>query len=151
MKFYFKDFKKEMDVFLDVNETSSPQYDGRSLITLYRLPSNGDTLFYQFLNNIETGNYEEAENFKWTSELMYRDVRYKIIPKGNSSVLEISQLNYEGEVYDKQSVVLTIINYNKKTFLLKKTRILNEKAADFYVKMFNYYAENLTLDVVNKK
>ncbi|MFB9077454.1 hypothetical protein ACFFLS_18310 [Flavobacterium procerum] len=151
MKFYFKDFKKEMDVFLEVNETSSPVYDGISLLTLCRIPSNGDTLFYQFLNNIETGNYEEANNFKWANGLIFRQVRYKIIPKGNSTVLEINQLNYEGEVFDKQFVVLTIMNHNKKTFLLKKAKIMNEKIADFYVKMFNYYVENLTLDVVNKK
>ncbi|MEA9413217.1 hypothetical protein [Flavobacterium sp. PL02] len=151
MKFYFKNFKKEMGAFLNVNEISSPEYDGHSLVKLYRLAPNGDALFYEYLNKLETGQSYGAQDTKWASELFYTDDKCKVIPKGNSSIVEITSLNYAGEVYEKEFMVFSIINYDKKAFLLKTENNLNEKTTDFFVKMFNYYSENFTLDLANKK
>lgn len=151
MQFYFKIFKKEMNAFLGVNEISSPEYDDHSLVKLYRLIPNGDTLFYAFLNNLVAEKFDEAQDVKWASELFYSDDKCKVIPKGNSSIVEITELNYEGEVYEKEFMVFSIINYDNKTFLLKTENNLNEKTTDFFVKMFNYYSENLTLNLANKK
>ncbi|MCP2029298.1 hypothetical protein L1276_004482 [Flavobacterium sp. HSC-32F16] len=152
MKYFFNNFKKEIDVFLSIGESSEPAFDDYSMIKLYRINQDKEAQFYQYLNNLAEGKPHEAQqNAKWASKLLYTDKKCTLIPKENSNLVEIISQYYNGEDYAKEFMVFSIINKNNKSFILKSNNDLNEKSTDFYVKMFNYYSKNNTLDLSNKK
>ncbi|MEL1252539.1 hypothetical protein AAEO57_02025 [Flavobacterium sp. DGU38] len=146
MKYFFKNFNKEINTFLSVGESSAPAYNGYSFIKLHRITPGKEGLFYDYLNKLAEGKFREAYEEGWAKDLFYSEKQLKITPKGNASVVEITDL-YEGKVYSREFMVFTIFNQNHKSFILKTDNRLNEKVVDFYAKMFNYYSENNTLEL----
>ncbi|WP_136668877.1 hypothetical protein [Flavobacterium sp. H122] len=149
MKYFFKNFKKEMSGFLNVHEVSSPEYDSHSFFELYRMPKNGEHLFYSFLNQIQEGKFEEAYELKWARELFYTDDKCKVVPKGNATMIEITELDYDGKIYGTKYMVCSTINKGGQSFLLKTDDDLNEGVTDFFLKMFDYYSNHSTLELTN--
>lgn len=157
LKNFFGSMEKEMKVFLDENKSAYPRYEDYSFVELYRLNPAKEGEFYNYLNSLKSGKYVSEDSENWFEKLFYSTLnlnsinKYDIISKGNSSIIEISTLDSDGKLYKKQYSVVCFINYKGKTFVLKNTRILNDKEVDLYVKMFNYFSSNYSLNTSPKK
>jgi len=157
MRNLFGNMEKEMKVFLDEGKSTSPKYDEYSFFELYRLKPNQETALYEYINGLNNrSDYSDGEK-KWQEELFYStleassNTKYNLITKGNSTVIEISRFDNDNKFSDKRFAVFCVINYQKKFFVLKNVKQLNEKEVNLYVKIFNYFANNYSLNVPEKK
>ena len=157
VKNMFANFEKEMSVFLDENKSVSPKIEDFAFVELYRFNPKKEAEIFEYLNTLNQDKIEVGEGSKWLEKLFYDvlnnfySANYKVIPYGNSTVVEISRFNKEERKTEKQFAVVCVIDKNEKAFVLKNTKALNEKGLDFFVKMFNYYSNNNSLEISQKK
>lgn len=157
VKNMFANFEREMSVFLDENKSVSPKIEDFAFVELYRFNPKKEAEVFEYLNTLNQDKIEVGEGSKWLERLFYDvlnnfySANYKVIPYGNSTVVEISRFNEEEKKTEKQFAIVCVINKNEKAFILKNTKVLNEKGLDFFVKMFNYYSNNNSLEISQKK
>lgn len=155
VKSMFGNFDKEMKVFLDENQSVSPKIEDYSFVELYRFNPNKEVEFFEYLNNL--GGYDDVEGNKWLRDIFHRvigfnsDAKYSILQKGNTSIVEVEKFNDEGKSYGKQYGVFCVFNVDNKAFVLSNKNEMNEEEIDFYVKMFNQFSNNGTLETSDKK
>lgn len=157
VKNMFGNFEKEMSVFLDENKSVVPRIEDFAFVELYRFQPRKEVEIHEYLNTLNQDRVEVGDGSKWLETLFYSlsnsfyNANYKIIPNGNSTVIEVSKFDEEEKTTQKQFGIVCIINKNNKAFILKNAKAVNEKAVDFYIKMFNYYSNNNSLEVSQKK
>lgn len=155
VKSMFANFEKEMKVFLDENQSVSPKIEDYSFVELHRINPNKEIAFFEYLNNL--GGYDTVEGNKWLRDIFHRvtgfnsDAKYSILQKGNTSIVEVEKFDDEGKSYGKQYGVFCFFNVDNKAFVLSNKNEMNEEEIDFYVKMFNQFSNNGTLETSDKK
>lgn len=154
VKNMFGNFEKEIKAFLDENQSVSPKIDDYSFVELYRFNPKKETDFFEYLNNLS--GYDNVEENKWLRDIFNSvtgyeaNSKYKIIQKGNTSIVEVTKFDEDGKVYNKQYGVYCVLNSGNKAFILKNNNEINEKSLDFYVTVFNYFSNNNSLEISQK-
>ena len=154
VKNMFGNFEKEIKAFLDENQSIAPKIDDYSFVKLYRFDPKKEADFFEYLNNLR--GYDTVEENKWLRDIFSSVIgyesnsKYKVIQKGNTSIVEVTKFDEDGKVYNKQYGVYCVLNSGNKAFVLKNNNEINEKEVDFYVTVFSYFSNNNSLEIIQK-
>ncbi|OOV18274.1 hypothetical protein [Flavobacterium sp. LM4] len=156
-KSIFNKIDKEMKAFLDTNQSVSPRSEGNyDYVTFYRSNNAMDLVYLNFLNAVKTNTietYELPENIGNDFEKNFIDYRYSRSNNYNYSQIEnltdlkITDPEYNDRVFEK---LICNVQYNGNSFYLITNQV-SDLTRDFYIKMFNYYSKNKTLDILSPK
>ncbi|CAD0005694.1 hypothetical protein FLAT13_02905 [Flavobacterium salmonis] len=156
-KSIFNKIDKEMKAFLDTNQSVSPRSEGNyDYVTFYRSNNAMDLVYLNFLNAVKTNTietYELPENIGNDFEKNFIDYRYSrsnnynYYQIENLTDLKITDPEYNDRVFEK---LICNVQYNGNSFYLITNQV-SDLTRDFYIKMFNYYSKNKTLDILSPK
>lgn len=152
-KSIFNKLDKEMKAFLGINQSVSPRSEGNyDYVTFYRSNDAMDFAYLNFLKAVQTNtmeNFELPEKISNDFEKVFFSFRYSHSNKysysqiDNLTDLKITDSEYNDHVFEK---LICNVQYNGKSFYLI-TNEVSDLTRDFYIKMFNYYSKNKTLDI----
>lgn len=152
-KSIFNDIDKEMKAFLDVNQSVSPRSEGNyDYVTFYRTNNEMKSTYLNFLNAVKTNtveNFEIPEKISSDFETLFFSSMYSLANKysytqiDNLTDLRITDSGYNNRVFEK---LICNVEYKGNSFYLI-TNEVSDLTRDFYIKMFNYYSKNKTLDI----
>lgn len=152
-KSIFNKLDKEMKAFLDINQSVSPRSEGNyDYVTFYRTNDEMDFTYLNFLNAVKTNtleNFTIPEKISSDFDNIFFSSRYSLSNKysftqiDNLTDLKITDSGYNNRVFEK---LICNVQYEGKSFYLV-TNEVSDLTRDFYIKMFNYYSKNKTLDI----
>lgn len=152
-KSIFNKLDKEMKAFLDINQSVSPRSEGNyDYVTFYRTNNEMDFTYLNFLNAVKTNaleNFTIPEKISSDFDNIFFSSRYSLSNKysftqiDNLTDLKITDSGYNNRVFEK---LICNVQYEGKSFYLV-TNEVSDLTRDFYIKMFNYYSKNKTLDI----
>ncbi|MDA6068706.1 hypothetical protein NJT12_03645 [Flavobacterium sp. AC] len=149
----FNKLDKEMQAFLEPNQYVSPRSEGNyDYVTFYRANDAIERTYLNFLNAVKTNtieSFEIPEKISKDFEKIFFSYRYSLANKysysqiDNVTDLKITDSGYNNRVFEK---LICKVQYDGKIFYLT-TNEISDLTRDFYIKMFNYYSKNKTLDI----
>lgn len=152
-KSIFNEIDKEMKAFLEPNQSVSPRSEGNyNYVTFYRTNDGMKSTFLNFLNAVKTNsleNFEPSEKIGYDFGKLFFSSRYSHANKysftqiDNLTDLRITDPEYNDRVFEK---LICNVTYDGKSFYLI-TNEVSDLTRNFYIKMFNYYSKNKTLDI----
>ena len=111
-----------------------------------------DFTYLNFLNAVKTNTLEnftipekissDFDNIFFSSRYSLSN-KYSFTPIDNLTDLKITDSGYNNRVFEK---LICNVQYEGKSFYLV-TNEVSDLTRDFYIKMFNYYSKNKTLDI----
>ncbi|KFF04857.1 hypothetical protein [Flavobacterium reichenbachii] len=156
-KSIFTKLNKEMKAFLGPNQSVSPRSEGNyGYVTFYRSNDTMDFAYLNFLNAVKTNTLEKFELPEKISnrfEEVFLDLRYSTSNKysysqiDNVAAIKITDPENSDRVHE---ILICNVQHDQKSFYLI-TNEVSDLTRDFYIKMFNYYSKNKTLDIPSLK
>lgn len=147
----FVSLNKEIKVFLNINEKVDIQ---NSYTQLYRASSEMQLTYLSFLgaikfNKVADFNLSDKVHDDFESKFINyeADNKYSIQQIENVDIIKIVDPDYENNVEEK--LICNIKYQDKNFYIISKNS--NDLSRNLFIKMFNYFSKNLTLDVPSKK
>jgi hypothetical protein len=146
----YSNVNKEIKAFLNDNDNVSiPNSDAN----LYRVNPAMNKTYLNFLdaiksNTVTTFNLPDAihDDFESTFFDYEANDKYTLNQVENVDVVKIRSTEYETE---RDNLICHIEYQDKKFYIVYKD--ISQSTKDFYIKMFNYYSKNKTLDIPSLK